>query len=143
MHTGVHAIMTLKYLRMRQAYENAMMHLWFCFALVMLMLIPHARCILFWIYNSCKLLFMKSILMQWLYRSSLNWANSLIFHEIICIQQISIILIFMTLIYLPFAKVRSIVNHHMLRAYYLPNEELTFTLKFRESPLNKTCEHWA
>ena len=32
------------------------------------------------------------------------WANSLIIHEIVCIQRISLILIFMTIIYLPFAK---------------------------------------
>ena len=40
-------------------------------------------------------------------------------------------------------KVRGVINHPMLRVYYLPSEELTFTLKFRENPLNKTCEHWA
>ena len=38
-------------------------------------------------------------------------------------------------------KVRQIVNHHMLRAYYLPNEKLTFTPKFRENALNKTYEN--
>ena len=86
--------------------------------------------------------FLKSVPMQWLYRSSLSWANSLIFHEIMCIQQISLTLIFITIIYLPFAKVRCIVNHHMLRAYYLPSEKLTFTLKLRENPLNKTCGNW-
>ena len=37
-----------------------------------------------------------------------------------------------------FAKVRTIVNHPMLRAYYLPSKKLTSTPKFRENPLNKT-----
>ena len=103
MHARVHAIMTLKYLRMRQAYENAMMHLWLCFALVMLILIPHVECILFWIYNSCKLVKISSNAMiaqkvHWI------WANSLIIHEIVYIQRISLILIFLTIVYLPFAK---------------------------------------
>ena len=88
------------------AHEDAMMsfRLYFTLMMLMLMLIPHARCILFWIYNSCKLLFLKSVPMQWLYRSSLSWANSLIFHEIMCIQQISITSIFLTIVYLPLAK---------------------------------------
>ena len=87
--------------------------------------------------------FLKSVPMQWLYRSSLSWANSLIIHEIMCIQQISLTSIFLTIIYFPFAKVRSIVNHLVLRVYYLPSEELTSTPKFRENLLDKTCEHWA
>ena len=127
------------------AHEDAMMsfRLYFTLMMLMLMLIPHARCILFWIYNSCKLLFLKSVPMQWLYRSSLSWANSLIIHEIVCIQRISLIFIFLTIIYLPFAKVRSVINRPMLRVYYLPSEELTFTLKFRENLLNKIYDHWA
>ena len=40
-------------------------------------------------------------------------------------------------------KVSRIVNHHMLRAYYLLSEKLTFTPKLRENPLNKTCGNWA
>ena len=39
-------------------------------------------------------------------------------------------------------KVRGIVNHPILRAYYLPSEELTSTPKFRENLIDKTCEHW-
>ena len=124
-------------------HEDAMMCFWLCFTLVKLMLIPHVECIFFWIYNSCKLLFLKSVLMQWFYRSSLSWINSLIIHEIVCIQKISLTLIFMTIIYCPFTKVRSIVNHLVLRVYYLPSEELTSTPKFRENLLEKTCEHWA
>ena len=100
------------------AHEDAMMSFRLYFTLMMLMLIPYARCILFWIYNSCKLLFLKSVLIQWLYRNSLNWTNSLIFHEIMCIQQISLTSIFMTIIYLPFTKVRSIVNHLLLRVNF-------------------------
>ena len=124
------------------AHEDAMMCFWLCFTLVKLMLIPHVECTFFWIYNSCKLVEVNSNIMivqkvHWI------WANSLIIHEIVCIQWISLTLIFLTIIYLPFAKVRSVVNHPMLRVYYLPSEELTFTLKFKESPLNKTCEHWA
>ena len=125
-----------------QAHEDAMMHLWLCFALVMLMLIPHVRCILFWIYNSCKLVEVSSNAMivqkvHWI------WANSLIIHEIVCIQRISLILIFLTIIYLAFAKVRSIVNHLVLRVYYLPSEELTSTPKFRENLLDQTYGNWA
>ena len=117
------------------AHEDAMMsfRLYFTLMMLMLMLIPHARCILFWIYNSCKLLFLKSVPMQWLYRSSLSWANSLIIHEIVCIQQISLTSIFLTIIYFPFAKVRSIVNHLALRVYYLPSKDLASTPKFREN----------
>ena len=62
-----------------------------------------------------------------------------IYHSMMCIQRISLILIFMTLIYLPFAKVKIIINHFMLRVYYLPSEELTFIPKLRENLLNKTC----
>ena len=40
-------------------------------------------------------------------------------------------------------KVRRIVNYPMLRVYYLPSEELTFTLKFRENLLDKTCRNRA
>ena len=36
---------------------------------------------------------------------------------------------------------RIIINHLMLRVYYLPSEELTFTPKFRENFLDKTCEN--
>ena len=39
-------------------------------------------------------------------------------------------------------KIRGIVNHLMLRGYYLSSEELTFTLKFRENSLNKTYGNW-
>ena len=35
-------------------------------------------------------------------------------------------------------KIRGIINHLMLREYYLPSEELTFTPKFRENLLDKT-----
>ena len=124
------------------AQEDIMMRLWLCFALVMLILIPHVGCVFSWINNSCKLLEVSSNAMivqkvHWM------WANSLIIHEIVCIQWISLILTFLTIVYLSCAKVRSIVNHLMLRVYYLPSEELTFTTKFRESPLNKTCEYWA
>ena len=87
--------------------------------------------------------FLKSVPIQWFYRSSLSWANSLIIHEIMCIQQISLTLIFLTIIYFPFAKVRSIINHLMLRVYYLLSEELTSTPKFRKNLLEKTHEHWA
>ena len=71
------------------------------------------------------------------------WANSLIIHEIVCIQQISLTSIFLTIVYLPFAKSEASFNHHMLRAYYLPSEELSSTLKFGENLLEKNCEHWA
>ena len=158
MHVVVHIMMTLKCLRMRHAYDsymhtnicNAFCMLsgtWRCtdafatmFHLMMLMLIPHIRCILFWIYNSCKLVEINfnAIVVQkihWI------WANSLIIHELVCIWRISLILIFLTIIYFPFAKVRSIVNHLVLRAYYLPSEELTFTPKFRENLLDKTYKH--
>ena len=64
-----------------------------------------------------------------------------IHHSMMCIQRIPIILIFMTLIYLSFAKVRIIINHLMLRVYYLPSEELTFTPKLRENLRNKIYEH--
>ena len=35
-------------------------------------------------------------------------------------------------------KFRGIINHPMLRVYYLPSEELTFTPKLRENLVNKT-----
>ena len=38
-------------------------------------------------------------------------------------------------------KVRGIINHLMLRVYYLPSEELTFTPKFRENPKLMEIEH--
>ena len=84
-------------------YEDAMMCFWLCFTLVKLMLIPHIECILFWIYNFCKLVKVSSNTMivqkvHWI------WANSLIIHEIVCIQWISLILTFLTIVYLPFAK---------------------------------------
>ena len=86
-----------------QAYGDAMMHLWLCFALVMLVPIPHVGYILFWIYSSCKLIEVNSNIMiiqkvHWI------WANSLIIHEIVCIQRISLILIFLAIVYLPFTK---------------------------------------
>ena len=36
-------------------------------------------------------------------------------------------------------KVKCMVNHLMLRVYYLPSEKITFRPKFRENLLNKTC----
>ena len=38
-------------------------------------------------------------------------------------------------------KARGMINRLMLRVYYLPSEELTFTPKFRENLLNKTYEN--
>ena len=40
-------------------------------------------------------------------------------------------------------KVRGIINHLVLRAYYLPIEKLIFTPKFKENSLNKTYGNWA
>ena len=82
---------------------------WICISLMMLMLIPHVRCILFWIYNSCKLLFSKNLLklalnMMIVQKVYYNFKNSSLYHEVVCFQRIPLILIFMTLIYLPFTK---------------------------------------
>ena len=38
-------------------------------------------------------------------------------------------------------KIKGIINHSILRAYYFTSEELTFTPKFRENLLNKTYEY--
>ena len=83
------------------AHKDASMCLWLCFTLVMLVLIPHIRCILFWIYNSCKLVEISFNAMV-IQKVHWIWANSLIIHEIVCIQRISLTSIFMTIIYLPF-----------------------------------------
>ena len=126
-----------------QSHGDVMMRLWLCFALLMLMPIPLVGCIFFWIYNSCKLLFSKvssnAMIVQkfiklskfinllWNNVHSTNLANfDFLDHRLFAIR-----------------KVIGIINHPMLRVYYLPSEELTFTLKFRESPLNKTYGNWA
>ena len=46
------------------------------------------------------------------------WANSSIIHKIVCIQRISLILIFHDSHLFVIRKVRGVINHLMLRAYF-------------------------
>ena len=107
----------------------------------LIVMIPRIGCIIFWICNSWKLVEVSFSMV--IVKKYINLSKFIIYHEIMCIQRISLILIFMIVIYLPFVKVRIIINHLMLRVYYLPSEEITFTPKFRENLLNKTYGNWA
>ena len=72
-----------------------------------------------------------------------DFKNSSLYHEVVYIQRIPLILIFMTIIYSPFSKSDESLTILYWERIILPSEELTFTPKFRENPLNKTCENWA
>ena len=68
--------------------------------LIVLVLIPYVGCISFWIWKLIKVSFSLVIIQKVHY----NLAYSSIYHEVICIQWISLILFFMTIIYLSFVK---------------------------------------
>ena len=160
MHTGVHAMMILKCLRMRHAYDSdiqtnicnafcIVLCAWKCndaFVIVFRLGDADANptC---WVYPLLDLQFLQTCRSQFQHndctKGTLN-LSKFINHWWDSVHSMNLINFdFLDHCLFAIRKVRGIVNHPILRVYYLPSEELTFTLKFRESPLNKTCEHWA
>ena len=106
----------------------------------LLMMISYVECIFFWIsWRLIEVFFqhdhcIKSTLWFWKF-ITLSWGSVLSTHPTNFDFQDSHLF--------TIRKVRRIVNHHMLRAYYLPSKKLTLTPKCRENSLNKTCGNWA
>ena len=73
------------------------------------------ECIFFWI--SWRLVEVSSNIMI-VQKVHWTWANSSIIHKIVCIQRLSLILIFHDSHLFVIRKVRGIVNHLMLRANF-------------------------
>ena len=160
MHTGVHAMMILKCLRMRHAYDSdiqtnicnafcIVLCAWKCNdAFVIVFRLGDAdadsTC---WVYPLLNLQFLQTCWSQFqrndCTKGTLN-LSKFINHSWDSVHStISLTSIFMTIVYLPFVKSNVSLTTLYWEYIILPSEELTFTPKFRENLLEKTHRNWA